>query len=160
MRVRIPALTLPVALASACADFPTCDDAAAFPPSVVFGVGETELTPVVDGAMLPITWGMQGGQHVWVGLRATGIVHRAKSYDDNPHVSFALDMNGAMIGSGASFDALFGATDDARLVGAQLYLDYVDPASIPEDAIYTASVSVTDVCGTTLQDSHNVTMGW
>lgn len=147
-------------LATACADYPTCSDAAAFAPSVELGIGETEFLPVVDGTSLPTAWGIQGGQHVWVGVRTSGVLHRPRHAPDRPQIDYELTMDGSEIGGGHTARPLFGSLDDAVLVGDELFLDYVDPAQIPADAVYVASVAIHDVCGTTLQDSHNVTIEW
>jgi hypothetical protein len=42
------------------------------PQRVELGTGESEFEPLVDGQVVPLIAGSQGGYHVWVSVRAGG----------------------------------------------------------------------------------------
>jgi hypothetical protein len=42
-------------------------------PAIELGTGEVEFVPLADGDPVPLTFGLQGGQHVWGALRVVGI---------------------------------------------------------------------------------------
>ena len=59
--------------AMACEPTTSCEAASMIEPVLHIGIGEKELELVVEGDWLPLDWGRQGGQHIWIGVRAEGV---------------------------------------------------------------------------------------
>ncbi|MCP4804013.1 MAG: hypothetical protein GY913_19340 [Proteobacteria bacterium] len=60
-------------LLAACGPRDPCERAAAYEPVVELGIGEDAFLPVQDGDTLQAEFGPQGGHHVWISLRSTGL---------------------------------------------------------------------------------------
>ncbi|HJN75013.1 MAG TPA: hypothetical protein QGF58_13885 [Myxococcota bacterium] len=57
----------------ACGPKDPCEKAAEYEPSIELGVGEDDFSPVEDGDVLWAESGPQGGEHVWISLRSSGL---------------------------------------------------------------------------------------
>lgn len=146
-------------LLSAChRDFPTsCEDAAKYEPEAVVGTGEDQFQPLAEGGDLPIDFGSQGGSHVWGGVRARGIYAPRRLGADSPNVLFQLtDAAGDVLASiewGMPFSD--GGSGWVEHAGEQVQFAWEtggDAGGEPGEAV-TLAVTVTDTCGTTVQDS-------
>lgn len=50
-----------------------CGDATGVPAELVLGGGESRFLPLMDGDGEPLVAGSQGGHHLWLSLRASGL---------------------------------------------------------------------------------------
>lgn len=91
-------IALSVALLGAVA----CDDTQPPPPWIELGssVSPTRFAPLDDGAEVPITYGLQGGYHIWGALRGD-------HFDPDPvRMQFALYLDDQQIGGSDYSDHL------------------------------------------------------
>lgn len=131
-----------------------CDKAASAQQELRIGIGVTDFSAVADGDELPITFGPQGGAHIDIALRASGIVPEM-----DPAVDLMLyamtDDDEIVAGQGRSFLPFDGDASDSELLGARLFLE---APAYDHDGDFVVSVSVLDTCGTELTAERVVTL--
>lgn len=112
----------PVMLAAACA-CAGCDDSSP-DPTVVVGSSADPLShgAIDEGTTVWITYGLQGGYHIWGSLRATALDPR------DVRMQFALHADGEQIGGADYRDELFRADDGAFEYGGVTVFIYDDVA--------------------------------
>lgn len=144
-------------LLTACEEATVCERAAEFDPVLEPGVGEDAFAPLADGDVLTADFGNQGGQHVWLALRAEGVNPGVKNLlggdRDAPRVDvLLLDAEGAVWGEGHSQATAFVGNEAAsELTGLQLFLDfYANDADLDLPEEFRLAVTLEDSCGTTL----------
>jgi len=157
-----------VGMAVGCDPTPDCESAAMFEPSVRIGVGEKAFEPLVDGDPVGLTWGNQGGSHIWIALETEGLnpgKKRAFGEDElGPDITFELLLDGLVVGSGFRFGLpLQGDAERAETVGNTLYFygtdEYWDQGiSAFEGRDLRIAVLVEDTCGTVVSEEIPVTM--
>lgn len=144
----------------ACDPLTPCERAALVSPSLEIGVGEEVFSPLSEGDTLPLEYGSQGGQHVWIALRAHGldpgndaVVGRDR---DPPQVLVSLlDGDGENRGEGTiSWEAFDGDEESSEITGVQLFFFPADEDGV--DPAYVLTAMVQDVCGNVL--GHEMTV--
>lgn len=148
---------------SGCQD--VCADASNTAPSVQFGSGSTDFSPITSETILTPSWGPQGGQHIWGALQTTGLypgIQKPLIGPDDPLlVNFSVRYEGAVFASiSDSFVILEGDSELAEGYGFTLFLSELPGVfsynysttqpSVPVEV--SAEVEVTDSCGTTVFD--------
>ena len=93
MHSRFFLAALVTGLFAGCSSDPCTDDVS---PTLELGEGIDGFRPIVDGDVLVVERGSQGGQHVWISVRGDGMhpgsqdVSEGLRKDDLPWISFAL----------------------------------------------------------------------
>ncbi len=136
-------------------------------PALSLGTGVDAFEEVADGDDIVIVYGPQGGYHLDGSLRVQGINPgdpKDLSNPDNPLTTFeVLDELGDPI-SGLDTDTLIeyrqGIDDSDELgvyemLGRRIFLDIPSDNAI-EDQMLTVTVTVEDIDGVVVQDSHSL----
>lgn len=137
-----------------------CAEAAARPQTLTLGTGELVFLPVADGDRVGLTYGSQGGVHVWAAMRVSGIVQGLSDSladPDNPMVSYVLKDGDVEIAGFHDLPHHFTVKVDGtwEFLGDRLIFfenslaDYVD---VP----LTMKATVLDSCGTELSAENEV----
>ena len=155
-----------VVLCVACKGVAPCEQAATVAPEIVIGVGEREFVPVQDGDTLPLSFGNQGGQHVWVGAQTKGLNPGTNPIlgegEPGPEILFEfVDENGESVASVDTYQSpMRGTPVQAEIVGLQLLLDYDYLYHHPDAGLTEGllSVSAVDSCGTVVDASVNAVL--
>ncbi len=159
------AVAVLVALALAACDPASpgaCEAAGEVDPTLSIGVGEESFEPVLDGDVVDVVRGSQGGLMVLGALEVTGIVQGVALFgdEDNPLVDFMLhDTDGHLIGgyTDASRHFVRGADDVFTLVGETVVLDSWD-MDVAGGIEALLSARVADACGRELMAARDVTL--
>ena len=148
-----------------------CAAARQVEPTLRLGTGFADFTPIHDGDALDIDFGEQGGWHVWMAFRTTGMVvgHRGglgPPDPEGPTFTCGLkDEEGVEVAS-AVHDRfpIDGDVSQGELLGVQMRLsDAVNEAisnggANPAAGALTLEADVVDTCGTEATGSHGVTL--
>ena len=154
-----------------------CEDLAAYTPSVTLGTGSSEFVAFEEGDLLKPAFGAQGGHHIWVSFEATGInpgtgqMVTDPAYaeidggysplipdgDDPVTVQTVIRFPNHELGPHeASFvNFLNGDFELSSFSGITAFVDvYTAVAELPDEESIPAevSLSVTDSCGTLVED--------
>ncbi|MCB9681225.1 MAG: hypothetical protein H6733_07105 [Alphaproteobacteria bacterium] len=138
-----------------------CATAAEQDATMALGTGEGAFVAVADDDTVPFVMGPQGGYHVFGSFQATGIWPGTSSTladDTTPLLSFtatADTFTGGFTDVPRPLTEV--ATDTWGLIGELVILTITDPSEA-DGKTATLSVSLTDACGTTVTDSHDVTL--
>ncbi len=160
MRRLSTTLLIPLlALLTGCPEDP-CARAQQLDPVLDIGTGENDFVPLEDGDTATLSYGNQGGQHIWTALHAAGLNPGERGFftqDADPvRITLVLEgeTDGALVGSYYSdWLAMAGGPEDAEITGLQLvvslgYASYDDTEEEPLVQDYRLSAEVEDVCGT------------
>lgn len=151
-----------LALFAACD--PTSDEACAAaaekPQELTVGTGELTFQSLADGDKVGLTYGSQGGVHVWGSLRVSGIVQGTSDSladPDNPLVSFVIKDGDTEIAGFHELPHHFLVRLDGtwEFLGDRLIFyenDLASYAGVP----LTMRATLTDKCGTELADETDV----
>jgi hypothetical protein len=143
-----------------CASLDPCEAAADFPPTLTVSEGRGDFVPITDGAVLTLEPGPQGGEHVWISLRATGLNPGSGGLlaadEPGPLTVVSLMDGDVEVGtSGLDNRPWRGDAESAERLDIQVFLTGFSPSGYgPTDAGPTGPallvVSVEDSCGTSL----------
>lgn len=108
-------------------------------PEGELGTGEDAFEPVVEGQVLPLVFGPQGGWHLTAGIRARNVPQFVSLRLEVEHVGSGLpvgdsSVNVALVsptGTWACEGEIWGLQGR---IDAQLYSAFVDASGLPEDA--------------------------
>lgn len=163
--LRLSLIALTAALVTGCDEEPltTCAQAEAAGPSLESGTGVERFEPLADGDVLQASFGMQGGHHIYVGLRATGIDPGERHIPNStPFVGWDAWAGDTLIGSGTLHQELTQEGDAYVVYGEMVILSYskVEPYLDPEtrEADIRLVTSLSDSCGTNLTEELAVTL--
>lgn len=143
-------------LALACEEQLTpCERAALVQPAIELGTGGESFEPVVDGDYMPLTFGPQGGFHVWSGVRTAGFDPGESAflahYEVGVDLHFYMEMDGVIIAdSGWVSRPMEGDEQEAELVGEPMFLEhwpYYEEGYESEQVEATYHVELEDACG-------------
>lgn len=143
---------------------------------IELGVGPDTYQPVVDGDVLAVERGSQGGMHVWGALRAGGIDPGPDSYLEGikdgtlPTVAFELrDDAGVLTLDNRAYLVLQEDGDawvaEPRIVQFRHFaelpkdwteLDYAAVEAEMETRDFRLQVTLQDACGAAVDDAHTV----
>jgi hypothetical protein len=162
-----------------------CAEAAEFEPSLILGTWDGEFLVWEEEEELGLVWGMQGGQHIWGAVQATGMnpgdgemvssggslfswaqeVGGGFATEPRGHDVLALDFelrfqDDLVSPSKPSFSAFLDgtaelATSPPQTVFVSLW-DLVEIYGAGETISAEMSVTATDACGTVLGDSRSL----
>ncbi len=144
-----------------CPDDP-CTRADRADPDLAIGMGEKAFEALADGDEAVLTYGNQGGQHIWVALQASGVNPGEKGVfaQDRDPVTITLALEGMTDGWDAgsyysNWVAMAGSPEESEITGLQLvvslgYFDTYGEAPQPVDQEYLLTAEVADVCGNTV----------
>ncbi|TNE84728.1 MAG: hypothetical protein EP330_28325 [Deltaproteobacteria bacterium] len=159
-----PLLCLIALLATACDPLTNqCDQAAEYEPTITIGTGWSEFTEI-DGH-IERSMGTQGGTHVYLSLRTTGLAPGFGSQVAPPTLDARLVQNGIEIGQTSSlWDPMKGSAASAEVIGLELRLYdeyFYDEQLIAEtqfdrDAPMLLIVDMVDACGTSAHEELEV----
>jgi hypothetical protein len=176
-------LSLAFTLFAGCEKKDPCDQTTedGVPVELWVGTGEKEFSSLEDGTQLPMSFGSQGGIHVFIALESTGLLPGQAGSPfsekiEEPDVRILLTYNGEEvgdfwrpgleIGDGGRPDNMKweGDLDSARIHGMYLYLNYfADYAEVGGEYVplesplpVTLTVTVTDSCGAEIQVEKDV----
>ena len=133
-----------------------CEAASAFQPTLEVGVGQSSFQAIEDGDAVYLESGGQGSMHLWLALKATGIVpgHRpvGGSAQDTPSVHVYIEgTDGSVLVDDALWTPPFkGDVEQSVLVDTEVYPQYPSDAGDSGAVEADIHVEVTDVCGTTV----------
>lgn len=137
-----------------------CEDAAAIPGVLDVGTGESAFEPIADGDEVQVSWGSQGGKHVYGSLRAEGLLLPVVrlSADDDPLVDFALAYaDGTVITGYGGLPRTFQQEGDAAVfTGEILQLDWREEGHDGLEVVMSARVE--DGCGRVLEGEKRFTL--
>lgn len=161
---------------SGCYGTSLCDEASGFTASATLGTGQDAFEELAEGDTLRPAFGAQGGYHLWAGVRTTGLDPGAGSMVTPPGpimfggmrtpvprgrdpvtlttmVRFDEEDDPGIEGEHRDF--LTGTPEMAEHWGITAF---VDPWDLSGEGPHPASltISVTDGCGTTVEDSRNI----
>ena len=170
-----------VLFSTACTSTPEvdpCDDLATYTPSVTLGTGSSEFVSFEEGELLTPAYGPQGGHHIWVSFEATGInpgngqmipdpayadidggtIPSIPDGDDPVTIQTVVRFPNHELGphDAAFVTFLKGDFDLSSLPGITAFVDvYTAVAELPDEESIPAevSLSVTDSCGTLVEDT-------
>ena len=137
---------------------PTSDEACAAAAekrqSLTVGTGELTFEALEDGDKVGLTYGSQGGVHVWGSLRVSGIVQGSSDSladEDNPLVSFVIKDGDTEIAGFHDLPHHFLVRLDGtwESLGDRLIF-YEGDVSAYADVPLTMRATLTDKCGTEL----------
>lgn len=141
-----------------------CELASELPARLELGTGIEDFDhPIADGDLVQVAYGLQGGQHVWMSVRTTGLLpgqHRSLGDDrDVPVFDLRLiDEDGELVGEQTfDFYAMDGSAEEATLALGTFFVPYEDEGTVRE---WTLAGDALDVCGTRVQDTHPVSLRW
>ena len=164
------------------ADVDYCLEAAAHPPGITLGTGESSFEEFQDGALLTPYWGPQGGHHIWTSFQATGInpgqgemvpedtgmtiggIQYLVPSGENPlMITLEVSLPDQEIGPYQGTHTRFaeGDTSASSLHGLTAIIDlYGLVERFPEEDSIPASlwISVVDGCGTVVTDRRDFEM--
>lgn len=139
-----------------------CARAAEETPAAEIGVGQEEFQPIEDGEVLTLAYGSQGGTHLWLAVRATGIARGNPLLvdDTTPLVTVRLSSSDGEIPlEGTSARHVFDRDDEGRavLAGLQFVIDLwaIEAAGLSGQPL-RLDVEIEDACGTVVQDEREV----
>lgn len=123
-------------------------DACTQPATAEIGTGQNAYEPLLDGQELPFYLGPQGGHHVFVSVRATGLYGGKDVLDvESPWLTLDLVSGGTTVASlPAQPRQLQDEGDHLELVGQALVFDVPD-APAYDGAAADLSWSLEDRCG-------------
>ncbi len=130
MNPRLPILAA-AALLSGCPDgLPTrCShDQTA---SMEVGTGAEDFESIEDGQVLPAVYGIQGGQHVWTGLRLAGLVARVGG-DQPATQEMRLEWEDYVLAASSPVGLALPQSGGSELAGHTLILNYFDYDTYPD----------------------------
>jgi len=165
-------VTFALGLATACEEQDSCTRALEVDTHLEIGEGEQELTLIENLDRVPVSQGSQGGNHIWIGVRTSGIAPGrrgtiGRAAEAGPDIVFdLLDSTGARIGDGGvSETPLVGDELEADLIGAELFVDSWEGDNdggeeSDEEALYTLRATLLDRCGTELIAERQVYLDW
>ncbi len=139
-----------------------CEAASEVPPHFELGVGEKHFEAVRDGEDLPVSWGNQGGRHIWVGAYAEGVepgrsVGKAIA---GPTIAFSLEASdGSIVANGWAQQPMDGDENSAEIAGIEMYVEMWQTTLADEQIDLSALLflaSLQDSCGVELQDERTV----
>jgi hypothetical protein len=134
------------------------DPACALPAMVDLGTGQLAFEPLPDGAPLGIYFGPQGGYHVFISVKATGIDGGANALDpNNPVIDLTLTSGGTVVAQLLDQPRQLVVADDGvvQLIGQLLVFSVADPPSLGGDEA-TLDWSLTDRCDRVFEGSVEV----
>ena len=127
---------------------------------VQLGTGDEDFVDLEEGGPLPFVAGQQGGHHVFVSLRARGLVPGTGQLgeNDHPRVALGLDAGGVRL-SGFELHPLpfDDGGEEVELIGQLLALSHPDPPSLDE-ATASLWAEVEDRCGQRADDALDVVL--
>ncbi len=130
--------------------------------SLELGTGEQAFEPLEPGSELGFYAGPQGGHHVFVSVRATGLVPGTGdlSNPDDPALTVSLVAEGEELSSFVDRPRLLVPSEDGdydQLIGQLVVLGHPDPPVL--DAAEAAlTVTLVDRCGTEVRADRDVTL--
>lgn len=159
--------TLLLPAIQACDPADPCELAATVEPAFRLGLGEDDFRPLRDGDELPLSWGNQGGRHVWMAWQTDGIAPGNQGlggYEEGPTVLLSLfTADGYQVGDGSTTRAMKGSAETAELVGQELFItwwgDTIETDGPPHDfSELTLRAELYDTrCGAELVEERTVT---
>lgn len=163
-----------------------CAEAALFEPSLVLGSWDDDFQVWEEGDTLDLVWGLQGGHHIWGGVRVTGMnpgdgemVSESNGLlgGQTDGGSFALEPDGhdvlnldfqitfqddVVAPTDVSFEAFLDGTVEEAISPPQTVFvslwDLMEGYGVGETLTAEMSATATDACGTTLSDSRAFTI--
>ncbi len=138
-----------------------CAEAGALPGVLEIGTGWDSFDPIEDGDIVAVSWGMQGGLHVYGSLQVGGVVQGllGDSQANDPIVAFYILLDGELFGGYGAYQRHLTEDEDGVLsiIGDELVLNNWDPAVVNGlEVILTATII--DGCGRTLTAERTVTL--
>ncbi|MBX2798981.1 MAG: hypothetical protein KTR31_15000 [Myxococcales bacterium] len=136
-------------------------------PALRLGTGTDDFVEVGDGDDIVIIFGPQGGYHLDGSLQVQGIEPGNAddlSSPDNPLTTFSVTRPGGEVISGLKGDEVVdyrqgidtsGEPGVFEMIGRRIFLDIVSDTAIAGETL-TVTVSVEDVNGVALEDSHEL----
>ncbi|MCA9494907.1 MAG: hypothetical protein KC621_33490 [Myxococcales bacterium] len=141
-----------------------CQQASTLSARLELGTGIEDFErPIADGDLVQVAYGMQGGQHVWMGVRTTGLLpgqHRTLGNDrDVPVFELQLLDEDGLVQGEQTFDffAMSGTAEEATLALGTFFVPFQDEGTKREWTLVGEGV---DVCGTIVEDEHPVLLRW
>lgn len=146
---------------TACGEAETCEEVAAFAPVVEIGTGQHGFL-TMPSEPLPAEWGPQGGQHVWISLKASGVQPGHGPSDvPGPDTEMWWTENGPEVledgnlhyegNAYLSGTRYRGDAEESTYSGIQLRIGRIINEDNRADGEF--SYRIEDVCGTVLEDS-------
>ncbi len=145
-----------------------CETAALEPAILEIGTGEQEYEALEDGDWVEPIWGPQGGQHIWMGLRATGIDPGTglDAQNTSPAVTWQAWYGDTELGWGESHTRLLESDGAYQTQGETLFLssgaiyDLMDEMEMEMEMEAELEIEVVatleDNCGTVLTTSRQL----
>lgn len=143
-------------LALACEEQLTpCERAALVAPTIELGTGGETFEPVADGDYLPVTFGPQGGFHVWGGVRTAGFDPGESAllaqYEVGVNLRFYMEIDDVIIAdSGWLSRPMEGDEYEAELAGEAMFMEqwpYFGDGFETDQVEATYHVQIEDSCG-------------
>lgn len=138
-----------------CDELTDCEQAALVEaPALEIGLGEEAfVAPLADGDEVSVSYGSQGGQHLWLAIHtagfAPGVHHGLFRADESVPAFFAtlLDADGSEVARQSwQFAAMEGTPEDAEIALGEFVLTGVVGGRGP----YRLGVTAQDACGNEL----------
>lgn len=142
-----------------------CEVAASVDPVLRIGTGEEAFRALHDGDHVDVTWGPQGGRHIWVGAHTEGVDPGKDALlgggDPGPRLLFTLwSADDVQLGSGSTQQPFDGDPLSAELVGQELYVDWWGETTSgpnPDISALLIRAELEDRCGVELVEEVVVT---
>jgi len=161
-----------VTILGACGPEPEgCVAAERIPPSLQMGTGFEDFVPIRQGDALDIDFGEQGGWHVWMAFRTTGMVvgHGGGLGPPDPEgptfSSRLIDEAGVEVAYGEHERfPIDGDAEQGELLGIQMRLSEAvnsaisDGGNNPASGSLSLEADVIDACGTAASSQRSVTL--
>ncbi len=149
------ALFLVIPLVAGCEQRDWCTEAAAYEPTLAIGTGIDAYSPLTEGDVVELGWGPQGGQHIWSGVKVTGIVPGVESRRGPVAPTIVYTLWGDQqteLGDGWREWPLEGDVDEAVSYGDTLILGWWEETY----EAFEIRVQLRDSCGTELSEQIGV----
>ena len=133
-----------------------CDDCAKVGEGwLEIGTGGSEFIPLEEGDPVEVTYGSQGGRHIWGSLRVAGILQGDELFFDaqNPEIDFQIFKGEDVVAGYTDLKRHFAVNNDQmELIGETLVLQ----SGLADGDALTIRATLLDKCGTELTDSVDV----
>lgn len=148
-----------------CDEEDPCAVAASVEPALRLGTGEDAFHALHEGDHVDVTYGSQGGRHVWMAVRTEGVDPGKSTLigedQPGPVLRFTLwSADGVLLGEGGTQQPLEGDPLAAELVGQELYVDWYGEttgAPSPDLSALLVRAELTDRCGVELVEEVAIT---
>jgi len=100
-------------------------------PTLEVGTGAEDFASITDGQVLPAVYGLQGGQHVWVGLRLGGLVARVGGSTPATQ-ELRLEWGDYVLAEAGPVGLSLPQSGGSEFAGYTLILNYLDYETYPD----------------------------